>query len=388
MSCSPLRVLPLLALLLPAAHAAPPYTPPSASTVLLQRASLAKSAGTTPISSPEIAVVLAQAAIQRGRISGDPREYGRAQAALARWWLDPAPPPAVRLLRATLRQQRHDFSAALADLDALIASRSGGGQALLSRASLHMAMGNPVPAARDCQALKGRALPLTVVACAAASAGISGQLGPAITALQQELAQPGNASVGERLWAETLLAELLEAAGQRPQAAAAYASALKLAADDPYLLATSADFWLQSGEPRKALSLLRGQEQNDALLLRIALAQKALAAQGEAAQRSQQQLASRYQLAEIRGEAFHAREQARFALELQGEPAAALAYAQRNWQAQREPADARLLMQAALASGRPLAAAPVRDWMRSTGIEDVRLSALATQLDALKPQTP
>ena len=48
---------------------------------------------------------------------GDPRYLGYAQAALAPWWNLPTPPVDVQVLRASLRQFRHDFAGALADLD-------------------------------------------------------------------------------------------------------------------------------------------------------------------------------------------------------------------------------------------------------------------------------
>ncbi|MBA3460616.1 MAG: hypothetical protein H0T46_11675 [Deltaproteobacteria bacterium] len=45
---------------------------------------------------------------------------GRAQATLGRWWKLAVPPDDVLLLRATIEQSLHDFSAARADLTAFI----------------------------------------------------------------------------------------------------------------------------------------------------------------------------------------------------------------------------------------------------------------------------
>ncbi|WP_244982150.1 DUF4331 family protein [Corallococcus exercitus] len=68
----------------------------------------------------DLALRLARLDIEEGRASGDPRYLGRAQAALEPWWSAEQPPPGVRLLRATILQGRHEFPAALADLDALV----------------------------------------------------------------------------------------------------------------------------------------------------------------------------------------------------------------------------------------------------------------------------
>jgi hypothetical protein len=63
-----------------------------------------------------LALLVAQGYIEVGRITGDPRYGGYAQAALAPWWdIEPAPPE-VLVLRATVHQRMHQFNVALADL--------------------------------------------------------------------------------------------------------------------------------------------------------------------------------------------------------------------------------------------------------------------------------
>src|SRR5882672_7125574 len=60
-----------------------------------------------------LAVRLARRYVEIGRTEADPRYYGHAEALLQPWWRLGAPPADVLLLRATLRQNRHEFSAAL-----------------------------------------------------------------------------------------------------------------------------------------------------------------------------------------------------------------------------------------------------------------------------------
>jgi hypothetical protein len=71
----------------------------------------------------------------------------------------------------------------------------------------------------------------------------------------------------------------------------------------------------------------------------------------------------------------HQREQARFELALRGNAAAAVRLAKLNWAVQKEPADLRILAQAAAASRDPEARAIVRDWVRKSAIEDAGLAA-------------
>src|SRR6185437_7036119 len=76
-----------------------------------------------------LALDAARADVARGRAAGDPRYLGYAQAALAPWWDAPAPPVAVLVLRATIRQSLHDFDAALDDLRDAVTRDPGNVQA-------------------------------------------------------------------------------------------------------------------------------------------------------------------------------------------------------------------------------------------------------------------
>jgi hypothetical protein len=66
---------------------------------------------------------------------------------------------------------------------------------------------------------------------------------------------------------------------------------------------------------------------------------------------------------------------------LRGDARRALAIARRNWDVQKETADARILLEAALAAHDAAGARPVLDWMRGARVEDVRLAHLAAQFD-------
>jgi hypothetical protein len=149
---------------------------------------------------------------------------------------------------------------------------------------------------------------------------------------------------------------------------------------DQFLLGAYADFLLQQGRPAEAMTLLAGWERSDVLLLRLALAGKA--ANDSRAAGWASQLRERLREAGLRGDRLHEQEAARFELDIEGRPARALELAQRNYQAQKEPRDAEILMRAALAAQQAKAAQPALDWMRLNNYEDPRLAALAGQLAA------
>jgi len=122
-------------------------------------------------------------------------------------------------------------------------------------------------------------------------------------------------------------------------------------------------------------ALLRDPTQADALLLRTTIAAQR---NGDPDAKSlQDNLAERFVEARARGDQTHLREQARFALEVEHDTKRALDLAQRNFEVQREPADARTLLEAARAAGDIRAAQPAIDWLRHTGIVAPRLQQLA-----------
>ena len=146
-----------------------------------------------------------------------------------------------------------------------------------------------------------------------------------------------------------------------------------------YLLGAYADFLLDQNRPADARELLQDEQRADNLLLRLALAERRL--DDPAWRRHAEVLEARFAAARQRDDGIHFASEARFKLDLRQQPAEALRLAQRNWaQGQREPQDARLLLEAALAASRPDAAREVLDWLARVKLEDRRLAELSQRL--------
>jgi len=166
--------------------------------------------------------------------------------------------------------------------------------------------------------------------------------------------------------------------GEPARAERHFREALALGVRDDFLLAAYADFLLAQGRPQEVGALLKKWGQSDNLLLRVALAAKAQNL--PEAQKHAQALGERFAAAGLRGERLHLAEEARYLLDLKGDPKAALAAASENWKSQREPRDAAVLLESALAAGDRKAAAPALRWLDESGFEDARLRRLAAQL--------
>ncbi len=144
-----------------------------------------------------------------------------------------------------------------------------------------------------------------------------------------------------------------------------------------YLLAAYADFLLRGGRPGDVLALLADAPPADPLALRVAAAEKQL---GRLETARVDSLSYRLQLALDGLDMTHAREAAYFALYVLDRPKLALERALANWNVQREPIDARLVLEAALAAHRSADARPVLDWLASSGCEHVDLQRLERRL--------
>jgi len=336
------------------------------------------------------ATALAQRYIEQARLEGDPRYLGYAQAALAPWWKLAQASDEVLVLRATLRQSTHQFALALADLDTVLARDSGNVQARITRATVQMVTGDYAGARTSCMRLYSRAPKLIVQTCLSSVGGVNGDARASFDKLKATLERHPDTAPGIRTWVQTLLAEMAARAGDNAAADALFRQAMASsgpagAEPDSYLLGAYCDFLLDRGRAAEVAALLKDRTRIDALLLRYAIAQKTLGANDAAAQSAALRL--RFEAAMLRGDTVHQREQARFELALRGNPNTAVRLAMLNWAVQKEPADLRILVETAAASGDAASARTALDWIDKTGIEDRTIAATVARLRAMKGST-
>jgi predicted Zn-dependent protease len=321
------------------------------------------------------ATQLAWRYIALGRAEADPRYYGYAQAALQPWWQDEDAPNSVLLLRASLRQNRHEFGPALDDLQRLLRRDSRNAQAWLTRAVILQVVGDYSAAKESCVPLLKLADTLTAMTCLSSVAALDGEAARGYELLAQTL--QGADSNGEvRVWALTALAEIAARLGKDREADEHFRAALALDTRDVYLLAAYADFLLDQNRPREVVDRIGDNIKIDGLLLRLALAEQRLNASELPAHIKT--LKARFEASRLRGEALHQGEEARFTLHLLNDPKAALSVAKANWAVQREPRDGRILLEAAIAANTPADAQPVINLLQKAWKDDLILRRLAT----------
>lgn len=302
--------------------------------------------------------------------SGDPRYVGYADAVVQRFSATKSAP--LLTLRGMLRQYRHDFAGALSDLDDALKQDPSYASAQAWRGAIFLVKADYPAARQACDALQRLDRDVLAGGCLGLVQAYGGQLDAAYQTLQKSLDLAGFPD--DQLWLQTRLGEVAAWRGQPVQAQTHYRAALALGQDDVYLLAAWADFLLDAGRYDEVLKWLQSWESADGLLLRLAEAGTAL--QLPSAARHRQMLADRFAAARARGDTTHRAEEARFELRLRQDPKTALRLAVDNYAVQREPRDARILLEAAIAAQDSASAQPAREWLRRSGFEDDRLRRL------------
>lgn len=310
--------------------------------------------------------------------TGDMRYVGYAEAALSAWRRPGAAPVDVLVVQAQLAQYRHEFSDALKLLDSAIALDPKHVRAFAWRAAVNMVIARYDAVRPDCTRLRELEEVLLATGCAAYLDATLGKARAAYDALAGQLkAEPG-ARPTLKLWTLTVLAETARRMGDAAAAEAHYRAALQLDDSDQYLLAAYSELLAHQRRWQDIVALLRKWERSDVLLLQLARAERVIGSPEAKAHAAT--LRARYADAALRGDGFSAQEEAWFQLEFEGDPKRALALALQNWETQKEPRDAEIMLEAALAARDPSSAKPVLEWMARTGVEDPRLAELATAL--------
>ncbi len=343
-------------------------------------AALRKAVAQNP-ADPEPTRALAQRYFDLATARGDPRYVGYADALLGRF---PAPLTAPLLLvRGMVRQYRHGFTDALNDFAAALQQDADLAGAHAWRGAIYLVRAQYAEAAQECAALATLRRPVLSGGCSGLTQAYTGHLATARATLQQALATTQDDD--QRLWLHTRLGEVATWQGQAATAEQHFLQALALGVDDGYLLAAWSDFLLDQGRADQVVRQLSKWESSDGLLLRLAEAETLLKLPLAAAH--VQALGDRFAAAKLRGDTTHQAEEARFHLRLRKDAKEALRLATENYAVQKEPRDARIVLEAALAARNPAAARPVLDWLQTSRFEGQPMRAMAQQLQQLPAAT-
>lgn len=320
----------------------------------------------------------ARAVFLLGLTEGDLRWYGSAKAALQPWWSAATLPAEGHFLRALVKQGFHDFKGGIEDLSAAIAIDPAQPEYWSWRFSLHLLTSNMAAARTDCDAIGQRFGPDEGQACAATLLYRTGQATQAIPLLNRLAELPDYQGPFTQDWLRYHQGEAYRTAGQYAQAIAVWEKHVQARPQSHLVKLTLTELLNQQGQYAKAKRYTDSPSPTDALLVQALLASRGLN-DGDT-QRLADQFENRMTNQALRGENLIERPTMVYLITYGRDVQQGLQLAADNWSTQNEPADAVLLVQAALKANQPKQAEPVLDWMAATGYTDPVLKALADEL--------
>lgn len=330
------------------------------------------------------ALAYARAVFTLGLTEGDLRWFGSAKAALRPWWQAAELPADGYFLRGLVRQGFHDFKAGLIDIDRAIALEPRRAEFWSWRFALHLLQADFASARQDSEEMARLLGKEEADVYRAVLQYRTGQPLPAVQMLMRAIRSPNYQDGSSQDWLGFHLGEAYRVAGQPAQALAVWEARLKASPRSHLLRLSMADLLNQQGQYRQAKAVAMNQSDmgslTDALLMQALLASRGLKDADEA--RLASQMDARLRAQALRQEALIERPKLIYQIAYGQDLAAGLALSIENWQLQKDPPDAVLFAQAALALGQAQAAAPVVEWAEKSGYTDPQLSPLLRQLRA------
>lgn len=337
---------------------AEPYTPKSGDAIIAHWAAATndtlqsiKTAARLKPNDPAAIVALANSYLAQAAQPGQSRFYGLAQAALKPLIEQNLADKNVWLVWAQVQQHQHNFIVAQEAIAKVLAKEPANENANLLAARIYVIQEKPLAARNSCLKLLGSADLLTVTAC---SLEANSYLHPDdLKTSYEQLAKLINAQglpKDERAnWLIQLLADFAMRSDDPTSAATWLAQRLDNASVN--YLAQWADVQLALNNDQAVLSHLTtivtaAPEMDDALLLRLAIAEKKLNQKDH----WKSFLTERVQLREQRQDSLHSSELALYYLDINPNPQKALYWAKTNFANTHEYNDKKLLVRAELAS--------------------------------------
>jgi tetratricopeptide (TPR) repeat protein len=322
---------------------AKPYTPKSDDEVVAKWKVLNDSPN---VKFDQISLAQISDFIEQGQYPGEADyRYGRAKAWLQAKLNNANSDQQTFYLYARVLQHQHQFDEAIIALQRSISLDPTAVNSWLLKANIHLVQGDIISARNACLALIGKADILLISACALEVAAQNGKLAESYQELSRlhTLYSPTNEQ--ENQWIVQILADMALRQGEAEEALV-HLQQIDLNIAPVSLLALWADVHMSLNKYDQVIDKIGSivnlyPIKDDALLLRLAKAEKRLGTSVE----WQKSFAQRVELREQRQDSLHASDLAQYYLYVDVQPKKALYWAKLNWQVAKQITDRTLLEQ-------------------------------------------
>lgn len=368
--------------------AAAPYTPKSDDEVLERlpedfRGTRARQQRQELAEDPENvrdSVALARSYLTTAQTEGDPRYLGYARSVLRPWWDLASPPASVLWVRGWTRAAGFEFDRARADYETALAQAPTLADVAWARLEVQLAQGDFRAATEGWQPFAGRVSPARRAVAKARLAVTRGQVDAAFQELRPFAEVTPPLPPDEQEWVLLALAELARRQGRNDEADRWFGVWRRLGRRNVEGLAEWADFQMDQHRPAAVDAVLSTEVMLDPLAVRWLESTRGTTQTNLALRAGRDSvrtgLRTRLEARLARGDATVLPVLLRFLLREEFERATATELARDLWTVRRELRDARIVLEAARRIGDATLATPVRDWVRTNQVADVRLEAV------------
>ena len=366
---------------------AEPYLPDLKETVLIRDYPVVSHSSKSENSQVSERIQQIRTLLQYGLENADSQSLGYAQGLLNYWQKADQVPADVRLYRAIIAQQQHRFDKALSDLNIVLENNPQHSQARATRAAIYLAMGEYDRAAQDCRATALTVDPMQTANCLAQVQGPRGQAQVMAARLENLLSLNSNIELNLKREVLTTLADLYVILNAQKRAQLAYADALAISPNHPYLVAQFSELLIQLEAYEQLDGFLFTQKSTLGTRLYQAIVKRHetlqatlrlpnLSAVKESVRASTQSIRIELTTIDLREDADTAKYWAMYFMYIDADKQQALHFAQLNWQSQKSLSDARLLKRAAEAVNDTRQLKTLDLWLNERGIVDHTLQSI------------
>lgn len=317
------------------------------------------------------AITVARKFVQKGKKQNDNRFLGYAESVLARWLTMENIPTDVLLLNAEIKEYRHEFTAALADLETVNDASPHDPTARLMRSNIYQIQGYFEAAQTQCRALGPRAIAMSTI-CGLSLTSLTGDLEESYQALSKFVAAQRMPPEIET-WALGKLADMSIRSGRLMDALTYFEQMPRNYSQTSALRSQLLDLLLMLEKPSSVLTLVAADEKSDGLIIRRLRAMKMLGMDWRGTQA--ERLERYFDSLERQPVNPHAREVAYYHLYLTEDFDRAFAAALKNWDQQKEPIDTLLVLAAAHNAGKISEVDAVNKWIVKNRYQDETIAS-------------
>lgn len=299
------------------------------------------------------------------------RWYGFARSSIQPWIDNINNDPEISLIKSHLHLLAHNFEQALSELNKVLEWRDDHPEALIMRANTYLMLSQYEKARRDCQRVTLLSNPVLGINCLARTNALTGSAEKALEQVLAVLKLASTLGPLERFESHLNAAIFAHRLNKVSLAKQHYREAHVLKPNNAYLLEHYSDFLIEHDQWPMLEKLI--SKNTDNLGQRIKLARYLIEFTEQSAQSQITQIENEFVYLKNIKDNFPHKDYANFFLTLKQDPLSALAASLTNWDEQKDPSGALLVLRCAMASRKPVSAQLTIDWVRHTKLNDHRI---------------